>query len=175
MENNIKKKLDKAPITEVVIGLAIEGIFNTPESIDTFYEQSTLKEHFMNKEVIKAVTFEISEKPKISKDVSSGFAFTNADKTETINIELNKIMYSDKSKYVSYEIFIEKFGGILDSIIKFAKSPVKINEIGLRYVNNFDLNPFKLGKDFKTFSLEKILSVMLFKTVFSFNLLYFSI
>ena len=73
MDNCIKQKLNNAPIKEVIIGIAIEGLFDTPETIENFYNQSSLKDSFLNKETLKAVKFEISEKPRILQDVSPGF------------------------------------------------------------------------------------------------------
>lgn len=148
MDNKIKQKLKNAPIKEVVIGLAIEGLFDTPDSIEKFYEQSSLKNTFINKEELKSVKFEISEKPKILQDVSPGYVFTNVEKTETIVIELNTIRYSDKSKYLSYESFIAKFGNIVDNILAYSTAPLSLKEIGLRYINQFNLNANKIGTEF---------------------------
>lgn len=148
MDNCIKQKLNNAPIKEVIIGIAIEGLFDTPETIENFYNQSSLKDSFLNKETLKAVKFEISEKPRILQDVSPGFIYTNMDKTETVAIELNTIRYSDKSKYISYEEFIQKFGKIVDNILLYTTKPIFIKEIGLRYINQFHLEANKIGNEF---------------------------
>lgn len=148
MDDNIKQKLQNAPIKNVVIGLAIEDLFENPETIECFYEQSSLKDKFCNKESLKSVKFEISEKPKIVQDVAPGFMYTNADKTETIVIELNTIRYNDNSKYESYEKFIEKFSSVVDEIFSYNEKAYNVKEIGLRYINCFNLDPNKLEEFF---------------------------
>ena len=149
MENNIHKKLDKPPIKEVILGIAFENLFNTPKDIEDFYEQSAIKSKFITKEDVKEVKFEISEKPKISQDIISGCILTSADKHETINIVSNTVMFSDKSQYVSYENFITKFNNIMENILLYCSKPLTIKEIGLRYINNFNLNSQKLESEFK--------------------------
>lgn len=148
MDNNVKRKLNNPPIKEVIIGMAIEGLFDTPESIENFYNQSNLKDRFSNKEILKAVKFEITEKPKILQDISPGFIFTDIDKTEAVTIELNTIRYSDKSKYISYENFIQKFDKIVDSLLQYSANSISIKEIGLRYINQFKLDSNKIGNEF---------------------------
>ena len=148
MENEVKQKLNNSPIKQVIIGLVIEGLFDNPSSIDTFYEQWSLKDTFTKSEIIKSVKFEINEKPKILQDITPGYVFKNADETETIVIELNTIRYSDQSKYVSYEHFIEKFSCIIESIFSYYDKTFNIKEIGLRYINCFDIESQRLDNEF---------------------------
>lgn len=141
------KQLDKAPIDEVIIGFFAEKIFESHNEIQEFYNKTSIKDRFINKESIKSVTFQIGEEPKIAQDIEPGIVLSDKEKKEQLHIETNRIMFVDRNTYKSYDYFMNKFSQILSDIIKYT-SKIKIIEFGLRYVNTFSLHPNQIGRDF---------------------------
>jgi len=144
-----RRKLNNPPIKEVIIGLSIDGLFSSLEDITLFCDNFSLKEKYVNKEEIQSVTFEVGEEPKIIQNTASGIVIFTANDDETIHIQPNNIMFTDKTKYESFEIFFEKFALIATNIREIFNKKIEVSDIGLRYVNNFSIPMEKLLESFK--------------------------
>jgi|GEM_PF-2352854 len=140
MENiSTRKKLPKAPIKEVSIGISMNGLFNAPEDLDMFYNNFSLKDKYSNREPLKSITFEVGAEPKVIENASQGSLLSNSTKDEIIHIESNRLMFIDRTIYSDFDTFWGKFTNITDSLCETFKKEIEIFDISLRYVNNFSL------------------------------------
>ncbi len=89
----------------------------------------------------------MGDEPKLGQQATVGIICSDDDNSK-IHIELDKLMFVDSSKYSKFDAFYEKFEFILSEILKYKDNDLKINNIGLRYVNNFLLSNEKLNEKF---------------------------
>ncbi len=141
--------LNKPPIKEVIIGISAKNLFTSTKEILDFYDKSSLKEKYSFKEEYLPMRIEISEDPKIVSDTSSCVKVTTDN--EAIFLESNKLMFADKSEYKDFETFLTKYLDVMSEVIDYNNRTIEINDIGLRYVNNFPCPMNKLGSTFLMF------------------------
>lgn len=147
--NENRNKLGRPPISEVVVGISFENIFKSFEEIQNFYENSNFKSSYTIEEELRAISLEVSEQPQLTQNIARGLSFSSKDKKESIYIETDKLMFSDRNTYISFQVFIDKFILILDELFKFSNNSISVQDIGLRYNNIFRL-PFNiLANQFK--------------------------
>ena len=138
----LRKNLNKAPIKEVVIGISFDEVFHTIDDIQDFYDKSKFKHSYNLTEELRAVSFEVGEESKVTRNIAKGLSFSSDSNKENINIETNKLMYVDKNEYTTFDNFFNKFLTILNELLEYVKKPIKVRDIGLRYNNSFRL-PFE--------------------------------
>lgn len=147
--NKEKKCLKNAPIKEVIIGISSDELFKSFEDIEEFFKNSSLNEKFKPIQELKRFALEMNGKDaKFNKTISIGKGYENKNKSERINIELDRIMFIDRSKYTNFKTLSNKFYLILEEIFKFKKCTIKTNDIGLKYTNVFDFTNDKLKEKF---------------------------
>lgn len=142
------KILKNPPIKEVVVGVLCEDLFKSFDEINLFFEQSLLKDKYAQKEVINSMALSIDEEPKLGQRATVGIVCLANNENSKIHIELDKLMFFDSHKYDKFETFYDRFKIILSEILKYKDNNLKINNIGLRYVNNFVLSNENLNKKF---------------------------
>ncbi len=143
-----KNKLNNPPIKQVVVGLIFESIFKSFDDIVDFYENSKLKDIFSKKEKTQVMSFQFGDSLKLTQDILVGLKLTNDNNAAEFIIEPNRILYVDKNKYKDYETFINKFYSILNCFFNSNVKELKIQEMGLRYINNFNIPNSDIGKVF---------------------------
>lgn len=142
------EKLNNPPIKEVVVGILCEDLFKSFDEINSFFENSLLKDKYAKKEVIHSMALSMGDEPKLGQQATVGIVICADDDNAKIHIELDKLMFVDSSKYDKFDAFYDKFEFILSEILKYKNNDLKINNIGLRYVNNFLLSNEKLNEKF---------------------------
>lgn len=142
--NNTIENLPNAPIKEVIIETRIEP--SRPEK-DLLPVKEELKKKYPDEKQSMTGTFfvNISETGQeiSSKQEKQGYILSANKKT--IGIESKKFSFSDKSKYENGGKIISEYGEIWKAYTK-DYTPKKINRIGLRYVNNFDIEMKDISK-----------------------------
>lgn len=144
-----KVHLNKPPIKEVIIGISAQNLFASAKEILDFYDKSSLNKTYTFKEEYLPMRIEISDEPKIISDTSSCVKVSTDN--EALFIESNKLMFADKSEYNDFETFLTKYLSIMSEIIDYTNRMIEIEDIGLRYVNNFSCPMDKLGSTFLMF------------------------
>ncbi len=145
VENN---KLNNPPIKQVIVGLMFEKIFKSIDDIIELYENSKLKEIFSKKEKTQIMSFQLGDSSKLTQDIIVGLKLTNSNNSIEVLIEPNRILYVDNSKYIDYKTFISNFYNILNCFFNSSIKEFRIQEIGLRYINSFNLKNIDIGKVF---------------------------
>ena len=141
-------KLNNPPIKQVIVGLVFESIFKSIDDIIDFYEKSDLKGSFSKKGKTQVMTFQLGDSSKLTQDVLEGLKLINDNNLIDVIIEPNRILYVDRNKYKNYETFISKFYNILNCFFKSNIKEFKIQEMGLRYINTFNISNSDIGKTF---------------------------
>ncbi len=134
---NIKfPKLNNPPIKEVILGLMINELFNSEKERELLCDK--FKDLYPNKETINSFSVQLQDKPQITESLENGIILSKADKSEQIHIMPNKLMYVDRNKYKTFDIFYNRYKTILSEVLATFKE-FEVYDIGLRYVNNFTL------------------------------------
>lgn len=141
------KKLNNPPIKQVIVGMLFENIFKSFDKIVPFYENSDLKNIFPKKEITQTIAIQMNNAPQLTQDVSDVLKLSN-DNLEELYIESNRLLYIDRHEYINYNAFIDKFFEILNCFFVSFVKEFKIKELGLRYINFFNISQEKLGKTF---------------------------
>ena len=143
------KKLDNAPIKQVVLGLELNGLFSSNDAIHAFENIFPYKDSYNKRKRLNSVTVDFSEGPKILKNSLEALEIISADECQVIHIEANKIFYTDLNKYIDFDTFYNKFCPVLDEVIKHFGGETDVMGVGLRYVNNFKVPINEVNKKFK--------------------------
>lgn len=138
--------LKNPPIVEVVVGISIEL---SMEEIDILSKSEELKKQFPIKKEIKVSSIEGNEQGiKSINDDINGYLFQNEDNLINIFLEKNRIAYSIRNKYISFEELKENYINLVNIFQKKLPASKQIKEIGLRYINKVidiqDTNLFKI-------------------------------
>jgi len=135
--NNTVENLKNAPIKEVIIEVRIEPS-RSEEELLVVKEQ--LKEKYPDEKQSMAseIFLNISETGQeiTSKQKKEGYILSSDRKT--VGIGNTKLSFSDKSKYENGDKIIQEYAYIWKEYIK-DNTPDRLKRIGLRYVNNFDI------------------------------------
>ncbi|MCB0834599.1 MAG: TIGR04255 family protein, partial [Bacteroidetes bacterium] len=139
-----------APITEAVIDIRVR----VPEKIGTFeLEEFYDKEsgRYPNKKELKFVEARFTAGEQISaaaKQLPHGFAYTNEDKQQIAQVQLNGFTFSRLQPYQSWEPFRDE-GRRLWEVYRDLVQPEMVTRMAVRYINRLDL-PLPLS-DFKDY------------------------
>ena len=142
------KKLKNPPIKEVIMGVACEGLFKTFDEIKSFVKSSSISTDYPVIDEAHNVMFDIGLAPSIRQSNSIGYRLLPRDESEEIHLELNKIMFIDKNKYDSFDNFWGKFKSVLSKIFEYKGNQIEVQDIGLRYVNQFLFSNEQLARRF---------------------------
>jgi len=143
-----EKKLKNPPISEAIVGVAF-----TKENKLTLAEITKLKNEiektgfiFFEKTYKREFEIDFQEKnTAISKNNSNQNGFLLKKDNLILFLEKNRITLKQIKQYKTYENFIQKYKILLDILIK-QKKLIKTNDIGLRYINKFDLKNERINK-----------------------------
>ena len=142
------KKLNNPPIKEVIMGVACEGLFKTFEDIKSFVESISISSDYPVMDETHSIMFDIGFSPIVRQSNSIGYRLSTKNESEEIHLELNKIMFMDKNKYDSFETFWRKFEYVLSKIFEYKSNNIEVQDLGLRYVNQFLFSNEQLSKRF---------------------------
>lgn len=148
MDYSNVKSLNNPPIKQVSAGLLFEPVFKSFDDIQSFYESSKLKELFSKKEITKTMAVLMDKEPKITQDVMEFLKLSNSENLKELYIDSSRILYIDGDKYDNFDTFSSKLYEILDVFFNNSIKELKLKEVGLRYINSFNLPQNKLGELF---------------------------
>ncbi len=122
--------------------------------LERFYSEIQAGFPFQSKEDVLNVLFQNPKEEKIEKDdlQTTVWTFHNATKSKKIQISYDNIVI-EYQKYSNKEELIKDVSVLIPKFIEYAKIET-INRLGLRYVNQVDLNEIK-----KNFTWDKYVSI----------------
>lgn len=137
--------LKTPPIIESIIGISIPSLFNDENEIKKAYETTKLRELFPSFKPTKNISFNINDKiGNTIIDEIEGYVCSSDN--VSLYLEKNRLTLSDRSKYVNFETILNKYEEVwkIIEIVIEGKEKKMINDIGLKFVNKFNL---KMSKD----------------------------
>ncbi len=144
-----KFHLDNPPIKEVALALCIDSAKYDIDFIEKF-KQENLKD-FPNVAPFQSVNIKIKNNDEIQVDSVNKFnayTLTNEANDELWNIDLNRILFADKTKYVSFDTFLDKFLKKYNLIYSLLNEDFNVKLIALRYSNEFAFKIQDLNNNF---------------------------
>ena len=151
---NTEFYLKNPPIKEVALALYITSADFDSIFIEKF-KNNILQDY---PEILSLQTFNISIKDgkEISvskKDNINSYSLSNTTKTEIWNVDINRILFSDKNKYEDFDNFLEKFVRKYSFVYSNLKEDAKVSLLALRYSNEFSFSFDKLQEIFSILPL----------------------
>lgn len=132
------KKLKNPPIKEVVIALGVSKLFENISELAPVsqYLSTMFKER---KESFKRDIVVDDNNVKDTK-LLNGYMFISENKKEFFNLEGNRIAFTSREPYTSFDVFFDKFAAILEGVLENKKDIMFDKKIALRYLNIFNVS-----------------------------------
>ncbi len=148
MNKKKERKLDNPPIKDVVLAITFDSLFDENNTVNLYANEVQNKTGFNKVNTMGSFQVHIDAKTGMQEVKSIENAFLQSrDKKQSFSIELNKLWYSDKSKYKNFDNFYRKIDKIY-SMLNVNKN-FEVREIGLKYVNSFCLPLNLLDRHFE--------------------------
>lgn len=158
----IKYKLENPPIKEVIFAISFLDEFFTIEDINKIYDGSDyIKKIFINRKSTQSFQLQLNTSPTITENKQVGYYFSSQNNNDTMILEPNRFLLSDKNKYISFDSFFDKIKRVFNEILVKQKT-IKTKDVALRYVNQISLDQnnyaglLKTGPCFNLYTNDKI-------------------
>ncbi|MDR1196588.1 MAG: TIGR04255 family protein [Endomicrobium sp.] len=138
----MNEKLKNPPIKETVIGIGINNYFSGDLKDTSLYDEIVKIYPKTSPNYNTGITIIDGKIQKTDNDIC-GYCFQSEDNRESVFIDNNRIAFSDRSKYESFEVFFNKFKKVSE-IIGHKKPIEKCSQIALKYVNQIFLEQNEL-------------------------------
>ncbi len=128
-------ELKNPPIVEAIIAVTAEGLDKNcySEIIEKY-----LKPNYPVSENVKGTNLEIAERQIVTRQVENQHLFSE-DKKETVILDNNRLLLSDKHLYKNFDNLFEKYKRIYEAVYENC-SEMKVKNVGLRCINSFMLD-----------------------------------
>lgn len=143
--------LNNPPIKEVALGLYLRNPKYDIEFIKNYKEQYLAD--FKNELPFKTIDIKIGDGEEIevkSQQNFGAYTLSNDSNDELWNIDLNRILFVDKTKYSNFENFLNKFLIQFDNLYENLGENLNCEMIALRYSNEFS---FKIADLYENFAI----------------------
>ncbi len=138
--------LDNPPIKEVALAIYIQNPRYNNEFIQNFKNSNLLD--FPKNLPIKNINIAIDDNEGITVSTKGICSLSNETDSEIWSFDLNRILYSDKTKYSNFDNYLKKFLNKFNILCTNLGENVYSNHIALRYSNEFSLKMEELDKNF---------------------------
>ncbi len=134
-----KRRLINAPIVEAILGIKL-GNPVSEEHLNRVLEQEYFQNYSKRDQTREfRVDFDASQKAVQSNHVNKGYRLTDVNNTNVVFIETDRLALSILPPYTSGDVLLTQYQNIWNRYIEGCNLQ-NLADIGLRYVNKFEIN-----------------------------------